>query len=192
LGAEHPLARALDRLGVLLRQSLAVAALLSAGVAALAAGVPVALWVVVGAGAVEAVLLCGMALLAQARRERALDLVIQGGGDLPLAAVQHERRRLSHPECREWLARWLDDIREAGERPVGYQRAARPLFNVGMMAELGSELAAVAGALRRGGADPRGVALAQRLLCDGTSPLYGRDVELLRQELHRICFLLES
>jgi hypothetical protein len=34
--------------------------------------------------------------------------------------------------------------------------------------------------------------MTQRLLFDGTSPLYGEDVRLLREELHRIRFLLEN
>ena len=41
--------------------------------------------------------------------------------------------------------------------------------------------------------DMRGVALTSRLLTDGgTSPLFGTDAELLREELTRIRFLLAA
>jgi hypothetical protein len=38
----------------------------------------------------------------------------------------------------------------------------------------------------------RGIAKAERLLGDGCSALYGHDAEALREELHRIRFLLET
>jgi hypothetical protein len=60
LGADHPLARVLERRRALLEQSLAVAAVLSASVVALADGLPVALAFVIAAAIVQSALVCSM------------------------------------------------------------------------------------------------------------------------------------
>jgi hypothetical protein len=55
---------------------------------------------------------------------------------------------------------------------------------------LADELRAVVALLRQGSASARGVALAERLLTDGGSALYGHDLVALREELGRLRYLL--
>ena len=68
----------------------------------------------------------------------------------------------------------------------------RPLYSTRLIRAVAPDLAEIARLVRSGDPGLRGVATTQRLLCDGTSALYGHDVDVLRQELHRIRFLLES
>jgi hypothetical protein len=53
-------------------------------------------------------------------------------------------------------------------------------------------LALVAALLFADAPSVREVAAAQRLVCAGTSSLFGRDPEILRQDLHRIAYLLRG
>jgi hypothetical protein len=192
LGAEHPLARVSERLGVLREQSLVVGAVLLASVVALVAGESAALWFVVAAAVVQAALACGSALLAQARRDHVLDVIGDGRGSLPLAAVQRERGHLLDPAHRAFLARWLDGMRQDAQRPIQRFPAARPLYSVRVIAAVAPELETIAGLLVGDHAGLRGVALTERLLRDGASSLYRQDVEPLRQELRRIRLHLGS
>src|SRR5215217_2957942 len=84
LGPEHPFACVLDRLVVVLKQSLVAAALLSASVSAVIVGASGALACAVAAAVVQAWLACRAALLAQTMRWLVLDLIIEGRGNLPL------------------------------------------------------------------------------------------------------------
>jgi hypothetical protein len=54
------------------------------------------------------------------------------------------------------------------------------------------ELTDVARLLRADDPPAEGVAAAEWLLCSSGSRLFGDDVELLRQDLRRIAFLLDS
>jgi hypothetical protein len=87
------------------------------------------------------------------------------------------------------LARWLDGIRAEAEHPIRAPRA-RPIFSVRVIASVAPDLATIAAQLRSEDAGLRGVAATERLLVDGTSSLYGRDENLLCEELHRIRYLL--
>jgi hypothetical protein len=191
LGADHPLARVSERLGVLRDQSLAVGAVLFASLVALMAGEAAASWVVIAATVVQAALAFASALLAQTRHDCVLDVILDGRGGLPLVAVQRQRRRLIDPAHRAFLARWLDGLRHDAQRPIPRVPAARPVYSVGVIAAVAPDLQQIAKLLHSNHAGLRGIALTERLLRDGTSPLYGQDVELLRQELHRIRLLLQ-
>ena len=192
LGDDHPLARASRRLGVLREQCLVVAALLVVSVGAMVEGVSGALPVVVSAGVVGAVLACAVATLAACKRERVLDLIVAGRGDLPIGGLERERRRLLDRRHRRALACSVDELRRRAEHPPHGLPSARPLFRVHVVRAVAPELADIASLLRSESPALRGIAITERLLSDGCSPLYGDDAEQLRRELHRIRFLLGS
>jgi hypothetical protein len=61
-----------------------------------------------------------------------------------------------------------------------------------LAAKVRPELALIAALLRDDAPSARGVAAAQRLICAGTSSLFGDDDEILRQDLHRVAYLLRG
>jgi hypothetical protein len=151
-----------------------------------------AFYLVLASAVVQATIAGAIALLADRQRELVLDIIIEGRGHLPLAAVERARRRLLEPGHRQGLAHWLDAVCREAEHPIQRPAFARPLYSTRLIAAVAPDLAEIARLL--GDDDPglRGVAKTQRLLRDGTSALYGQEVDVLRQELHRIRFLLES
>jgi hypothetical protein len=190
LGPAHPLTRVEDQLAVLHTRSLAVAALLCAGIAALLDGLAVGLPLMLAAAVVEAALGCRAALLVDARRDHALDLIAEGHGDLPIAAVARQRRRLLDPARRRRLAKAFDEIRDEGLHPPPPRDRVRPIFNPRVITATAPELTTIARLLRDDAAGLCGVAMAQQLLTQGGSPLYRSDLRLLREELHRIHYHL--
>jgi hypothetical protein len=118
------------------------------------------------------------------------ELIVEGHADLPLVAVQRERASLLDPAHREDLARWLDAIRHECAHPAPPLPWTCPLFRTEVVAGVGGELADISRLLRGGGTGARGIAMLEALLTDGGSPLYGADVGALREELHRIRFIL--
>ena len=87
-------------------------------------------------------------------------------------------------ECRE---RALDMI-VAGRAGVRVAVVVEPLA----VAQVLPELERVTRSLRAPDSTARGVAAAQRLLCDGRSSMFGRDAERLREDLHRVAYLLSD
>jgi hypothetical protein len=174
------------------QQSLSIAALLSGSSIALVEGVSAALSFVVAAAAVLLVFVCGAAVAAWNKRECVLELIIDGRGNLPLDIVRRERRRLLDPNHRDALARSLDGIRVEAENAVHRRPLASAVFRARAIAAVASDLMDIARLLGDDRASPRGVAMIRRLLFDGTSPLYGEEVRILREELHQIRFHLES
>lgn len=83
-------------------------------------------------------------------------------------------------------------MRTESENPVRRRALAPPLFSARAIAAVASDLTDIARLLVDDDARLRGVGMTQRLLFEGTSPLYGEDVRLLREELHRIRLLLEN
>jgi hypothetical protein len=65
-------------------------------------------------------------------------------------------------------------------------RRARPLFSMRVIASVAPDLRAVIGLLQTDEAQVRGVALTERLIAHGHSPLYAREASVLREELRRI------
>ena len=193
LGAAHPLVRASNRLAMLLKQSLVAAALLSASIAALAAGMSGALAYVLAATLVEAALACGAALVSVSKRELVLDLIIAGREDLPLAAVERQRRRLFDPRTRVPLAARYDSIVEETRAPPKVPVLSPALLiDASVVGPLVGELHAIAMQLRTRPESAAGVAAAERLLRDGGSALYRDDPAALREELARVRHLLRS
>ena len=192
LGADHPLARTLDRLGLLLKQSAVVGAVLLTASVAGVAGVADVGALIVAAAAVQVALALGLLIVAAQERERARELIIDGRGHLPLAAVERERGRLVSVECRGRLARSLERARELADSSRWLARSSRPLFRLDVVAAVGPQLSDIAALLRRDEVDAAGVALMWRLLHDGASPLYGQDVAALSEALDLVRRRLEG
>jgi hypothetical protein len=192
LGGRHPLALVVGGIHVVAEQSAVVAALLSASVVAELKGLPGALAFVAAAAVVQAALGCRLALLLLRRHECVRELIVEGRADLPLAAVRRERDALLDPAHRADLARWLDAIAEECAHPGPPLPWTAPLFRTEVVAGASAELADISRLLRGAGARARGIAMLETLLTDGRSPLYGADVGALREELHRIRFILGS
>jgi hypothetical protein len=144
------------------------------------------------AAALSAVIvLFGLAIVAgvfaQRRRDRALDLIIEGHEAVPVAAVQRERERLHAPRTQRRLARTIDGmVDQALNPPTICGRGARPLFEVAVVALVAEDLRAISRRLRAQRASVRGVALTERLVSDGTSPLYRDQADARRGELRRV------
>ena len=193
MGEGHPLVCALDALAVLTRQTLAVIGALAAGAVAAVAGVTGAPAVALGAAAVLVAFAALAAALFRRARRCALDLIVEGREWLPLAVVERQRRRLLNRQTRERLATGLVGVLEDALIPP-----VLPVANASLLAddrvlrENASELCAVAALVRATPASAGGVALVERLLTDGGSPLYGNEVGPLREELRRARFLLQS
>jgi hypothetical protein len=77
-------------------------------------------------------------------------------------------------------------IDEASHRRVGPACRVRPLFDAGVVVAVAPDIRAVIVLLHAEEAPARGVAFVERLVTDARSPLYGNQVETLREELHRV------
>jgi hypothetical protein len=132
------------------------------------------------------------AVFVDSRRRLALDVIVEGQAGLTVRAVVRELDRLADMRTRARLAESYECLFEEG---LGVRRRpsrALPMVRPSVGAAVLSELGPVAALLRseRPGLD--GVALAERILVDGASPLYGEDVAALREELRRASSLLRS
>ena len=172
-------------------QCIAVAVVLAVGVYALVDGLSIGMPLTIAAAVVLAGLLARVGALVESRHDRAVDLIAEGRGSLPVEAVLRARRRLRDPVGRERLARTFDVIRTEVARPARACHSMQSMYTLSVVRAASSELGEVARLVRAGGA-LRGVARAERLVTDGRSPLYGDADVVLRQELGRIRFLLLS
>ena len=189
LGDDHPLVRVLHRTSVAIRRLLIVVAILACAAAAWLDGAHAAVAVIAAAAIVETFLALQLASLRWLARERAGDLIIQGRADLPLDDVRRERRRLLDRGHCDDLADWVDRTWTVAERSL--RSPQPPPFSSGrVIVAVRPELAEIAARLREDAPGVRGVALVERLLSEGGSPLHGGSVSALRQELRRIRFML--
>ena len=189
LGPDHPLAQVSSQIATAVEQCLAVSLALAVGVYALIDDLSIGAPLTVAAATVLAGLLARVGALVQTRNRRAVDLIAEGRGSLPVEAVMCARRRLLDPAERECLARTFDVIRAEVARPAGECHARYVVYTVPVVRAVSSELGELAGLVREGGG-LRGLARAERLITDGRSPLYGDAEVVLREELGRIRFLL--
>jgi hypothetical protein len=193
LGSEHPFTRANDALAVLRRQTGAVGLLLLAGITALIFGAGQAVPFVLASAIVVLVLAALAGEQWDRRRFAARQLVLDGRERLPLAPVQRERRRLLEARTRDYVARSFERVlQHVTRRPAPVPASVRPLFDVGTVASVTEDLREIVKLLHSGVAHARGVALAERLLTEGVSPLYGYDAIALRDELRRVRYLLTA
>jgi hypothetical protein len=184
LGSDHPLTRAVDGLDSVGRQSRAVGAVLLGSVIDVTQGVA---WAAAAALS-AAIVLVGLAVVAaaclQRQRDRALDLIIEGDEGVPVEAVQHERQRLHAPGTQRRLAGAIDRMVDQALNPPNIRgRGTRPLFEITVVALVADDLRAISRLLRTEHASVRGVALAERLVNDGTSALYRDQADALRGQL---------
>ena len=190
LGSRDPLAGVLRRSDTVLEQLVSVTAVQAAGLAFLSGELKVGLSLALAAVVVQLGLGCRLAALRARRRELCLELIMAGSQALPLACVDRERRRLLDPRTGERFATSIDEIVNTASRPLPLHPAVRPIFYVRVIRRVAPELDEVASLLRAGAPCVRGVAAVEWLLTSPASPLYGADVEPLRQELGRVRYLL--
>jgi hypothetical protein len=191
LGPDHPLVRVTAQLSAAAERCVAVSAMLALGIVALIHDMSIGPPLAVAAVTVLAALLARIGALRTVSNRRALELIAQGSGDLPVEPVVHVRQRLLDPAQRECLARALDVIRAEAGRPAGECHPIPPLYSVAVVRAVSSDLGEVARLVRRSGG-LRGLAATEQMVTDGRSPLYGDEEALLRQELGRIRFLFAS
>ena len=129
LRSDHRLLRATEAVHYTGRQWVDVAAVLAGGVVARIEGRE---WAGPLAGSAASVLLILTVLVAvhrQRERDCAIELVLEGGERVPIAAVQRQRRRLLLEQTRNGLAGNLEDlIRQAASRSrrqMGHAAAVR-------------------------------------------------------------------
>jgi hypothetical protein len=189
LGAAHPLVGALREAETVLAQLVSVTAVQAAGVVLLF-GLGFGLSLAIAGVVVQVGLACRVAALRARRREVCLELIVAGRERLPLACVAREWRRLLNPRTAEQLAGSVDEILKVADRRPPLHPAARPIFHIGVIRRVAPELRQVASLLRGVRPCVRGVAAVEWLLTSGDSPLYGVEVESLRQELGRVRYLL--
>jgi hypothetical protein len=189
LGVGHPLARLLARFETAYEQLVWVTVVQAAGLVFFAGELVFGLWLAMAAVVVEVGLGFRFAVLRGARRELCLELIVASEATPRLACVERLCRDLLGRRRRDLLASSIDEMVHSAVRPGALFDVARPLADVRVIRAAAPELGQVASLLR---ADPavRGVALVEWLLSSPATPLYGSEVEPLRQELRRARFLL--
>jgi hypothetical protein len=188
----HPLVGLLAVLQTAVAQMSVVAAIAVIGSALRLAGSPrppVAL--LVGACAAELILAARWLSKRAAMREMCLELLAEGHCRAHIRLLERERRRLMAPRHRIMLAPWIIGLVKAAERPQP-RGLGRPVFTASVVRTLAPELRGIAERLAAPAASAHGLALLERLLHNGVSPLYGSEVEPLRRELGRARYLLED
>ena len=167
-----------------------VTAVQAAGVVFLAGGMAFGLSLVVAAAVVQVGLACRVAVLRALPGARlCLELIVAGHATLPLPCIERSRRRLLDGRTAELLATSIDDMVATAARPA---EATRALPAGGPARDPRGRPGASPGGRRFCAPDPavRGVALVEWLLTSAATPLYGSEVEPLRQELRRALYLL--
>ena len=147
--------------------------------------------IVLAAAAVVALgLLATNVFVRQQTREHARAL-IAAGRELPLRAVDRERRGLASARQRFRLARSLErHLRYADRWETMFPRT-RPLVDVRRLRVASGEAGEVVARLRSDAPSVVGIAAVFQLLTDSRrSPLFGGEGEELRRELVRISDLL--
>ncbi len=193
LGRTHPLTQAINAVGCGARQWWTCAAVLTGAVIASVERHPWALAVAVSAGLVLLTLTIVMFALWQRVRDEVIRLIADGREELPISVVQRQRERLLRRRTKQVLARTLETmLRQALSPPRIMTRGSRPLFSVRVIVSVAPELRAVISLLQPENASARGVALIERLIAYGDSPLYAREASVLRDELRRIQSALEE
>jgi hypothetical protein len=190
LGASHPLVTVLGRCETAFEQVVAVTAVQASATVFLLGNHEFGLSLVLGAVVVQLALGCRLAALRLSRRELCVELVVEGRQELPLACLRRECRRLREPRMAPQLARSIDEVVQAATRAIPRAAASRTLFDVRAIRPVTPELRQIVSLLRVDHPPLQGVAAVERLLSSAATPLYGSEVEPLRQELCRARYLL--
>jgi hypothetical protein len=192
LGLGHPLVGVLYACHITGDEIVVVGAVQVAAVVLLFANAPFALALMVAAAVVQLALGTRFAMLRAYRRELCLDLVIGGRERLPLAVLERELRRLRDPQFQARLARAVEDFADIADHDRREIGLGPPVYDRRVLAAVEPQLRDLVRSLRADAVAVRGVALLDRLITAGTSPLYGGRVGPLRDELGRIRYLLRS
>jgi hypothetical protein len=192
LGADDPIVRSLDLRRDLCQQALTTTGAFAWGAVTVIVEVRWGLILLGAAALVELMLLAAIASAGSSLREQARDLIIEGRDDIDLPVFARERQRLVDPRRRARLAKALENLVQTAEHWPAIFPAARPVFDPNAVRAVASELRAIAGLLVASRQDARGVALVERLLTSGASPLYARKPEDLRSTLETILNALAS
>ena len=169
-------------------QLVSVTAVQAAGLVFFAGDLGFGLSLAAAAAVVQAGLGLRIAALRAARRIQCLEVIVEAEPPPPLPCVERACRRLLDGCTAELLARSIDETVAAATHPPAVS-TSRPLTDSRTIRATAPELREVASLLR---ADPavRGVALVEWLLTAPKTPLYGREVGPLREELRRARYLL--
>jgi hypothetical protein len=127
-------------------------------------------------------------LFAHIQRERdcAIVLILEGREMLAIAPVQRQRKRLLAPRTRDRIIGELEDAIHQVRRAGPSFSLTPPRFERAVVTAVIDELHDVIRLLDHSGCSARAIASAERLVEQATSPLYGRDVNALRDELRRV------
>lgn len=133
-------------------------------------------------------------LLGHVQRERdcAMALILQGREGLDLAPVQRQRKRLLAPRTSERLIADLEDAVRVARRPKHSVSLTPPRFEASVVVPLADDLHDVMSLLGDRRCSARAVASAEQLVEQAISPLYGQEVDALRDELRRLRLLLKE
>jgi hypothetical protein len=192
LGIDHPLAVTTRRAEAAIAQMTAVACTgFLAGVLLIRDLGETGVSLLVAAVLVQTALALRLLGFVRLCDVHSLELIAAGRSRLPLRSVERVRRRMEDPAHRATLARTLDDFASAPSRPLSYRESvlAMDLRNIRAVRP---ELWKLAALLRCDTAPVRGVAVAELLVTEPGSPLYGHDLRLLREGLRRVSFLLTA
>jgi len=189
LGAEHPLVRSLSRSETACQQLVTVTGAGAAGVVWFVGGWSFGLALAIGAAVAQAVFACRIAVLRRGRRDLCLDLVVRGGERLPLACVERLRRDLLDRRALGRLARSIDELVRAAGQSGSRSQLIHPFADRRVIRAVAPDLREVA-SLLRGDPAVQGVALVEWLLTSPATPLYGSELEPLREELRRARYLM--
>ncbi len=189
LGADHPLVAVLRASQRADDGLVAVGCVELAAVVLLFGGVPFAVSLALAAALVQIALVVRIAAIGANRRDVCRELIIGGREDLRLVAVEREVRRLRGRGGRA-IARSIEKLADLGHRRRAQAGPGPPVWDVRVLAAVAPQLREIAGLLKADAPAIRGVALVDWLISDGQSPLYGRSVEPLREELGRARYLL--
>ena len=191
LGTAHPLARAAALQRVLRRQLAVATSLVAVAVVGIDVDGAVRLGGLLAAAiAVELCLALGVMAARACLRERARD-VIADGGEQHVEEVAAECHRLADRRCRSVLATSLGRAADAAEHWDTLALGTRPPPSVRTLAGHRATIDEVVALVRTPGASVRALALLDRLIRGGyAAPLYcGREDDVER-ELGRIRMLL--
>jgi hypothetical protein len=184
--------RVLDSYNAVLRQIRIVAAILIGSTIAAARGAAWAPATALGAAFALLALGIGAAMLAGHKRDRAIDLILDGRDGPAGNEVQRQLRRLLSERTRGALATTLEQmVADASHRRQIPVRSARPPVDAAVITAAAAGLREVARLLRAGDPTARGVAFAERLVTGVDSPLYGHDAGALHETARRIARMLD-
>jgi hypothetical protein len=190
LGEHEPLVRLLERYASALAQLTVALTISVASAFVLIAGHAVALPVLIGGGIAALGFGVRTTVCAMDRHDRVLELIIADRSGLPIPAIGRELARLRDPAHRGSLARAYEAVGQLPSPSGRVPHRACVVAVPSVVAQVQPELLRIASLLRGDQPPLCGVAAAEQLLCGGGSSLFGRDVDLLRQDLGRVAYLL--